>query len=192
MWTTIQIVLGVLSLLLVFGGDRLSIPSLSDAGIACLGLTSIVIGWEAIIRRRIVIGRRRHGIRQTYTGIAAMLQGVEFNLLGLFLIAIAIMLYGNTNARELGVQMARHPGLPLIVFGMLCLVHSVITFIGPLDSQEGSRWTLMIGWLARFLPGIILVVLGLGLMGLGLFEIVAPQAFDQIGGRLLESLYGIK
>jgi len=192
MWTTIEIVFGVLSLLLVFVGDKLSIPTLSDAGIACLGLTSMVIGWEAIIRRRIVIGRRRHGIRQTYTGIAAMLQGVEFNLLGLFLIAIAIMLYGNMNARELGVQIARHPGLPLIVFGMLCLIQSVITIIGPLDSQEGSRSTLIIDWLARFLPGIILVVLGLGLMGLGLFEIVAPVAFDQIGGRLLESLYGIK
>jgi len=192
MWTTIEIVFGVLSLLLVFVGDKLSIPILSDAGIACLGLTSMVIGWEAIIRRRIVIGRRRHGIRQTYTGIAAMLQGVEFNLLGLFLIAIAIMLYGNMNARELGVQIARHPGLPLIVFGMLCLIQSVITIIGPLDSQEGSRSTLIIDWLARFLPGIILVVLGLGLMGLGLFEIVAPVAFDQIGGRLLESLYGIK
>ena len=192
MWTTIEIVFGVLSLLLVFVGDKLSIPTLSDAGIACLGLTSMVIGWEAIIRRRIVIGRRRHGIRQTYTGIAAMLQGVEFNLLGLFLIAIAIMLYGNMNAHELGIQIARHPGLPLIVFGMLCLIQSVITIIGPLDSQEGSRWTLMIGWLAWFLPGIILVVLGLGLMGLGLFEIVAPVAFDQIGGRLLESLYGIK
>ena len=192
MWTTIEIVFGVLSLLLVFVGDKLSIPTLSDAGIACLGLTSMVIGWEAIIRRRIVIGRRRHGIRQTYTGIAAMLQGVEFNLLGLFLIAIAIMLYGNMNAHELGIQIARHPGLPLIVFGMLCLIQSVITIIGPLDSQEGSRSTLIIDWLARFLPGIILIVLGLGLMGLGLFEIVAPVAFDQIGGRLLESLYGIK
>jgi len=192
MWTTIEIVFGVLSLLLVFVGDKLSIPTLSDAGIACLGLTSMVIGWEAIIRRRIVIGRRRHGIRQTYTGIAAMLQGVEFNLLGLFLIAIAIMLYGNMNAHELGIQIARHPGLPLIVFGMLCLIQSVITIIGPLDSQEGSRSTLIIDWLARFLPGIILIVLGLGLMGLGLFEIVAPDAFDQIGGRLLESLYGIK
>jgi len=192
MWTTIQVVLGVLSLLLVFVGDKLSIPLLSDAGIACLGFTSIVIGWQAMITRRIVLGRRRHGIRQTYTGLAAVLQGVEFNLLGLFLIVTSILLYKNVNTHELGLQMARHPGLPLIVLGVICLLQSVITFTGSLDSQEGSQAVLIIGWLARFLPGIILVVLGLGLMGLGLFEIVAPQAFDKMGGGLLESLYGIK
>src|SRR5262245_55101512 len=132
MWTTIQIILGVLSLGLFFVGEKLSISFLSDAGIACLGLTSIVIGWQAIITRRIVLGWRRHGSRETYTGLAAMLQGLEFNLLGLFLIAIAMVLYNNVNPRQLGEQMARHPGLPLIVFGMLCLIHSVITFIGPL------------------------------------------------------------
>src|ERR1041384_4348861 len=110
MWTTIEVVLGVLSLLLVFAGDKLSIPFVSDSGIACLGLTSIAIGWEAIVKRRIVIGRRRHGSRETYTGVAAMLQGVEFNLIGLFLIAFALMLYAHLDARELGVQIARHPG----------------------------------------------------------------------------------
>lgn len=192
MWTTIQIVFGVLSLLFVLVGDKFSIPLLSDVGIACLGLTSIIIGWQAIVTRRIVIGRRRHGSRETYTGVAAILQGVEFNLLGLFLIAVASLLYNNVNARELGLQMARHPGLPLIAFGMLCLIHSVITFIGPLDSREHAGWILMISWLARFLPGIILVVLGLSLTGLGLFEIVAPNAFDKMGGGFLEVLYGIK
>ena len=192
MWTTIQVSLGILSLLLVFVGDKLSIPFISDAGIACLGCTSIVIGWQAMITRRIVLGRRRHGSRQTYTGIAAILQGVEFNLFGLFLIVISVLLYKNVNAHELGLQMARHPGLPLIVLGTICLLQSVITFIGPLDSQEGSQATLIVGWLARFLPGIILVIIGIGLTGLGLFEIVAPQAFDKLGGGLLEALYRIK
>src|ERR1041384_4305 len=110
MWTTIQVIFGVLSLGLFFVGEKLSISLLSNAGIACLGLTSIVIGWEAIVRRRIVLGRRRHGSRETFTGVAAMLQGVEFNLIGLFLIAFALMLYAHSDARELGVQIARHPG----------------------------------------------------------------------------------
>ena len=58
MWTTAQIVLGLLSLLLVFIGDRFSIPFLTYFGIACLGLTSAVIGWEAIFTQHMVIGRR--------------------------------------------------------------------------------------------------------------------------------------
>jgi hypothetical protein len=28
--------------------------------------------------------------------------------------------------------------------------------------------------------------------GLGVFEILAPEAFDKMGGRYLEMLYGIK
>jgi len=42
------------------------------------------------------------------------------------------------------------------------------------------------------LPGIILVVIGLGMTGLGLFEILAPEAFDKMGGGFLEILYGTK
>jgi hypothetical protein len=193
MWTTMQIVLGLLSLLLVFVGDKLSVPLLSDAGMACLGLTSITIGWEAIITRRIVIGRRRHGSRQTYTDLPAILQGAQFNLLGLFLIVVSIMIYKNMNGRELALQMARHPGLPLILFGILCLMQSVITLIGPHELEDGPRWIVIMNLLvSRLLPGIILVVIGLGMTGLGLFEILAPKAFDEMGGGFLEVLYGIK
>lgn len=193
MWTTIQIVLGLLSLLLVFVGNKLSVPLLSDAGMACLGLTSITIGWEAIITRRIVIGRRRHGSRQTYTDLPAILQGIQFNLLGLFLIVVSIMIYKNLNGRELMLQMARHPGLPFILFGTLCLMQSVITLIGPHELQDGPRWIVIMNLLiSRLLPGIILVVIGLGMTGLGLFEILAPEVFDKLGGGFLEVLYGIK
>jgi hypothetical protein len=193
MWTTAQIIVGLLSLLLVFVGDRFSIPFLAYFGIACLGLTSALIGWEAIFTQRMVIGRRRHGSRQTYTGLPAILQGIQFILLGLFLAAVSFMLYTKMNARELAMQMARHPGLPLILFGLLCLMQAVITLIGSHELQEGMRWLVIMNLLvSRLLPGIILVVIGVGMTGLGLFEIAAPQAFDQMGGGLLEVLYGIK
>jgi hypothetical protein len=45
---------------------------------------------------------------------------------------------------------------------------------------------------SRLLPGIILVILGLGAMGLGLFEMAAPNAFDAMGGGFLEMLYGLR
>jgi hypothetical protein len=193
MWTTIQIILGLLGILLVFGGDRLSIPFLGYAGIACLGLTSWAIGWEAIITRQIVIGRRRHGNRQTYTGLPAILQGIQFNLLGLFLIAISFMLYTNLNGRELALQMARHPGLALILFGALCLLQAVITLVGPHELQDGPRWIVTMNLLiSRLLPGTILVLIGLGMTGLGLFEILAPETFDQMGGGFLEVIYGVR
>jgi hypothetical protein len=193
MWTTTQIILGVISLLLVFVGDRFSIPFLGYLGIACLGLTSAVIGWEAIFTQHMVIGRRRHGSRQTYTGLPAILQGIQFNLLGLFLAGVSFMLYTKMNGRELAMQMARHPGLPLIVFGALCLTQAVITLIGFHELQEGPRWIVILNLLvSRLLPGVMLVVIGLGMTGLGLFEILAPKAFDQMGGGFLEVLYGLR
>lgn len=191
MWTTIQLVLGVSGILLVLVGEKLSMPLFSNAGIACLGLTSMAIGWEAIVTRRIVLGRRRHGSRQTYTGIPAILQGIQFNLLGLFLIIVAIMIQFNANGRAVVEQMARHPGVPLILFGMFCLMQSVITLIGPKEMGQDQRWIVILNLFAsRLLPGGILVLLGLGTIGLGLFEIVAPNAFDAMGGGFLEILYG--
>jgi hypothetical protein len=193
MWTTAQIILGLLSLLLVFVGDRFSIPFLTYFGIACLGLTSAVIGWEAIFTQHMVIGRRRHGNKQTYTGLPAILQGIQFILLGLSLWAISFMLYTKMNGRELAMQMARHPGLPLILFGAFCLMQSVITLIGSHELQAGPRWVVIMNlFVSRLLPGIILVLIGLGMTGLGLFEIVAPEMFDQMGGGFLEVMYGVR
>ena len=82
MWGAIEIVLIVLGLVIAYVGFKLNIPVLQDLGIASLGLLSIVIGWEAIITRRIAIGSRRHGSRRLYTGPAAMMQGAQFNILG--------------------------------------------------------------------------------------------------------------
>jgi hypothetical protein len=168
-------------------------PILSDTGLACFGLAAMAIGWEAIITRQIVVGRRRHGNRQTYTGISAIFQGIQFNLLGLFLVGIAIMMYFNANGRAVFLQMVRRPGLPLIVFGALLLMQAVITLTGSHELREGPRWIVIMNLvISRLLPGIILVLLGVGAVGLGLFETVAPNVFDEMGGGFLEVLYGLR
>jgi hypothetical protein len=89
--------------------------------------------------------------------------------------------------------MVRRPGLLLILLGGLCLLQSAIAFVGRPDPNEGSRWVAVTYLLlARLLPGLVLVILGILLTGLGLFETVAPAAFDQIGGKYLEMLYGLR
>lgn len=188
----IEIVLIVLGLLLVFGGTRLDLPLLLDAGIACLGLACVALGWDAILTRHIVIGSRRRGNRRTYTGVAAVLQGVQFNLIGLFLIGAAAMLYLNVDGRSFSLQMARHPGLPLTVIGGLLLLQSAIVLVGE-TLAERTRWSVAVDlFILRLLPGTILAVLGLGAIGLGMFEILAPEAFDARGGGMLEKLYGVR
>ena len=191
MWTTIQIVFGLLGLLLAFGGDRLSMPVLFYGGVACFGLASMAIGSEAIITRRIVLGRRRRGSRSTYTGVPAILQGVQFNIIGLFLLGIAWVMYWN-NSREIFLQFARRPGLPLLLFGAVCLMQAIITVTGSHELKQGPKWVVILSlFTARLYPGLLLIVVGLGAMGLGLFEIAAPTAFDENGGSFLEELYAL-
>ena len=192
MLKTIEIILIVLGLLLAFIGYQFSIPVLLHAGIGCFGLAMMVIGWQAILTRHMIRRGRRRGPRQTYTGVAAIFQGIQFNFVGLFLIGMAFMMYFN-NSQEIGLQIARRPGLPLVVLGGICLMQAMITFSGPEEYKRGSEGLVVMNLLiARLLPGLILVILGVGFSLLGLFEAVAPERFDELGGRLLESVYGVR
>lgn len=192
MWTTFQIIFGVLGILLALGGDRLSMPVLLYAGVACFGLASSAIGWEAIVTRQIRLGSRRRGTRETYTGLAAVLHGIQFNLIGLFLIGLSFSTYIN-NGREIVLQFIRRPGVPLLIFGALCLMQAVISLTGSHEQRQGPRWAVAMNLVAaRLLPGVMLIVIGVGAAWLGVFEIIAPQAFDEMGGGFLEVLYGLR
>lgn len=195
MWTTVQIVLGLLGILLIFGGEKLSMPILGTVGMVCFGLAAIAFGWEAILTRQMVTGSRRSGSRQTYTGLPAILQGIQLNLLGVFLIGISAMMYLNyqNTWREIFLQIVRRPGIPLLGFGMLMLMQAAINLIGSHELRQGERWLVILNLLvSRLLPGGILIVLGLGAMSLGVFEIIAPERFDEMGGGFLEVLYGLR
>lgn len=191
MWFALQIVFIALGLLLVFGSNQLGRPILMQAGIVCLGLAMIVMGWEAIITRKL-IRRKRRGYRVSYNGIPAILQGIQYNFTGLFMIGIAFMMYFN-NGREIFLQAIGRPGLLLVLLGGLALLQAMIMFWGTWQTRENSPGRLAVGWpVVNLLPGLIWLALGLGLMFLGLFEAVAPARFDEMGGRLLEELYGAR
>jgi hypothetical protein len=167
-------------------------PILTNLGIVSFGLASIAIGWEAIRTRHIKFGSRLRGTRETYTGLAAILHGIQFNLLGLFLVGLGIFTDFNAG-REVFLQFVRRPGLPLMLIGALCLMQAVITLTGSHELRQGLRWVVILNLaVSRLLPGIILVVIGLDALGLGMFEFVAPDAFDEMGGDFLETLYGLR
>mgnify|MGYP003574985465 FL=1 len=189
---TIEIILIALALLFAFIGYQFSIPILLHAGVGCFGLAMIVIGWQAIFTRHMVLRGRRRGPRQTYTGVPAIFQGIQFNFIGLFLIGMAFMMYFN-NSQEIALQIARRPGLPLVVLGGICLMQAMITFSGPEEYKQGSQGLVVVNLLiARLLPGLILVIVGVGLSLVGLFEIVSPERFDELGGQFLEEVYGMR
>ena len=192
MWTTLQIVFVALTVLLVLGGKQLDSPILFDAGVACLGLAAITIGWQAIITRRLVIRRRRKWPRESYAGTPAIFQGIQFNFIGLFLIGIAFLMYFD-NDQGIFLQMVRRPGVPLIFFGGLCVSQAMIFLWGSQEAkQDSGEFTILVSLIARLFPGLIWLALGVGLIVLGLFDILVPVRFDEMGGRLLEALYGLQ
>ncbi len=189
MWKVIQISPGILGALLALASSQFSIPLLSYAGLICFGWLAMAIGWEAILTRHIVFGQKMRGTTETYSGVAAILQGIQFNIIGLFLIGITVMTYLGSGER-IFQSIIRRPGLTLIIFGVLCLLQAMISFIGAQEYRQGERWVVMLNLLtSRLLPGMVLTGLGLGALGLGVFELIAPEVFDQMGGGFLETLF---
>ncbi|HJQ13230.1 MAG TPA: hypothetical protein VJ830_00670, partial [Anaerolineales bacterium] len=136
-WTTLQIGLVALGLLLVYGSDQLAQPILMRAGITSLGLAMIVMGLEAIVKRRVVRWKRGRP-REAYIGIPAILQGIQFNFIGLFLIGAAIMMQFN-NGREIFLQAIRRPGPLLVLLGGLCLLQMLIMLLGSGKTRNESQ-----------------------------------------------------
>ncbi|NJC96400.1 MAG: hypothetical protein C3F07_08435 [Anaerolineales bacterium] len=189
-WTKSQLVVFGIGLLLAFAGEKLSMPILTYGGISLFGIAAFLIGMEAAITRRIVLGRRRYD--ETYLGIAAYAQGVQFMIVGVFLIGISFLAYFDTG-RDLFLHFVRRPGTVSLTLGIYCLMQAVIAIAGYEEQKQGTRWIVLLNFFtSRLLPGVILIVIGLGFAGLGLFEIVAPAAFDNLGGGFLEVLYGLK
>jgi len=148
-----------------------------------------VVGMEATITRRIVISRNRY-YSDTYLGLAAYAQGVQFSLIGIFLIGTSLAAYLD-NGRDIFLHLVQRPWSVLVVFGVFCLMQAIISISGSVEQKQGTRWVVMLDFfVGRLLPGTILIVIGLGALGLGLFEFVAPAQFDALGGGFLEVLFG--
>jgi len=188
LWSIVQIGLAAIAFLLAFAGDKLSIPILLYIGISTFGVTAIVVSMEAMITRRIVLYRHRH-YSETYLGFAAYAQGVQFSLIGIFFIGTSMAAYLD-NGRDIFLHLIQRPWSVLVVFGVFCLMQAVIAIGGSVEQKQGTRWIVMLDFfVGRLLPGLILIVIGLGALGLGLFEFVAPAQFDALGGGFLEVLF---
>ena len=164
-------------------------PALMYSGITLFGVAAFLIGMEAAIMQRIVLGRRRYN--ETYVGFAAYAQGMQFMMIGIFFIGASFLAYFDTG-RDIFLQYVRRPWPVLVVVGFYCLMQAVIAFGGYEEAKQGTRWIVVLNLItSRLLPGVILVVIGLGLLALGLLDLTAPVLFDKLGGGFLEALYGI-
>ena len=188
-WTTAQFVVFAAGMAGAYFGDKYSIPILSYGGISLFGIAALLIGAEAMITRRIVLGSRRYN--ETYVGLPAIAQGYQFMFIGMFFLGVSFLAYFNTG-RNLFLQLVQRPWPVLLTFGVYCLLQSMIAIGSYEEAKQGTRWIVILNLLtSRLLPGIILIVIGLGAVALGLLDLTAPAVFDRMGGGFLEVLYGV-
>ena len=189
--TILAIVVGLFGVLLLFLGQWLTMDILTYAGFGLMGVVAIVIGLQAMVTRRLVqISRYSRHADETYVGVAAIAQGVIFIMMGFLFIGVALVAY-LSGGRELFLHFVRHPGLMLLIIGLFLLMTAISALVGTVEEKQGGRFEVALNLLvSRLLPGLVLIVLAAGAIGLGLLEIASPGTFDQLGGGFLEVLFG--
>jgi hypothetical protein len=141
---------------------------LIGAGIALRGLETVVTGRGSFRRSR-----------EVYSPTAGII-GLMALALGAILIGSAYL--GGGVFHSTVSDLARRPGAALIGGGLLAVGAGVLMMIN-LVGHRSPAWTLLlrVPW---FLFGFILVVVGLQVIGLGIWELLAPRAFDSFVGDM--------
>jgi len=175
---------GVAGLLLLIAADRFARPELIGPGLLLFAAGIFAAGADAIIRRRTVERSRETTAVQVFTGTAARLMGV-----GMLILACAIGVAGisfllGTEARVYDFLL-RRPGFALVPAGLLFGVMGSARVLGARDWRTPAR---ILATLPERFGGVLALLFGLALAGIGVFELLAPPAFDELVQSLLAPL----
>jgi len=189
-WAATVISIAIIGILLILYDNFFnSIVSL-NIGVLLFSLSGIMIGLEAIVKRKIILSAPYHKrLSDTYIGIATIAQGLLIILTGCFLIGLLTLNYLN-EGRNLFHHFVKHPGIPLLFLSVFCFLTAVTAIIGSLEDKQGLKFLVILNLLtSRFLAGTILILLGIFFLCAGILEIINPNYFDSIGGGFLEVLF---
>jgi hypothetical protein len=189
-WSGAVIGFGVLGILLILYDRFFGSYLLLNLGGIFFSISGIMIGVEAILQRKIIVASPYHRrLSETYIGITAVAQGLIIIIIGFFLIGLLVLNY-LTSGRSLFLYFVQHPGVPFLLFSLICFLTAVIAIVGSMEDKQGSKFEIILNLLtSRFLAGTILILLGIIFFCLGILEIIDPSYFDSLGGEYLEVLF---
>ena len=149
---------------------------MTTLGVASMGLALMLSGFMAMATGELTMWRGRYGVTRD-RGLSARLFGLALSLIGGALLALAAgRLMGLDDG--LAAFLRDRPGFAMVPIGLLLLTIGAANLVGAWN-RRGS----MIGVfqsIKNWIAGLLFVVLGLGLVGVGLYEVAAPQAFDDL------------
>lgn len=139
-----------------------------------LGVGLFTAGVEAAFTHRVGV-LTRLGTNRPYWGVAARPWSFFFMLLGAGLAFAGLMTMIGLG-ENLQAVFLRRPGMVLLSTGSALLAVGVATLIGP------PEWRVSLLQILVHIPhrfgGLLMAGVGLGAVVLGVFEIIAPSAFD--------------
>ena len=168
-WSGAVIGIAVLGILFILYDRFFGAYPLLNLGGILFSISGIMIGMEAILKRKIILPSPHHRrLSETYIGITAIAQGLIIIITGLFLIGLIVLNYFNSG-RSLFHYFVKHPGFPFLFLALICFLTSIIATIGSMEDKQVSKLEFILNLLtSRFLAGTILILFGIIFLCLGI------------------------
>jgi hypothetical protein len=177
--------IGVVGLLLLIAAHHLELPILIGPGLLLFAAGVFAAGLHAIIGRYVVERRDQLPGSYVFHGAAAILIGVVVLVAAAaFAVAGIAFLIGREHA--VFEFLLDRPGPALFAAGLAAGAAGAARILGA-QEWKGSLTTFLMH-LPERIGGVMLLALGMALLAVGAFEIVAPEAFDALLDSLLEPL----
>jgi hypothetical protein len=157
---------------------------MTTLGITSIGLGLLLSGFTTMATGELTMWRGRYGVTRD-RGLSARLFGLVLGLIGGALLAVAA-------ARVIGLDdrlvafLGDRPGFAMVPVGILSLALGAANLVGAWN-RRGSLSGVFVS-LKNWLGGLLFVAIGLILVGVGLYEVAAPQAFDDLLNSLFQPI----
>jgi hypothetical protein len=177
----LKIGLFALACILMFAGERFHLPALIFLGTMSLGILSLFLGVEVIIKREASFRTRRAESvigSESYSGCAAQVWGFMFILfgLGLALGALAGLIQPQQarTALERALETPLGWGILSAILGVFIFLYGLARILAGGAAISKNAWSGLRDAGYRMFGGLCLLFGG-GLIGLGLILITSPE-----------------
>lgn len=172
----------------VWAGDELGLGVLEGLGGVLLGAAIGVWGVEALLKRRVDWADEDDDER-IYRGTAAALLGGLLVLLGAGIVLGSVVLAAGAEESVFDF-IERRPGIAFVTVGTLLGMVGTAKILGYEPSPGEGSFSFAAERIMSRIGGVLLVLLGVSLVGLGVWETLSPGSLERVFDRLVASILG--
>ena len=187
--TWLSILLFVFGFALGYIGWKISVTPIIFFGLLPIGTAVVMWGIESIRKKYSSydssVEGGGSGYYYSYTGIAAVMDGITLTLLGAAIFITGFIGLFNLQGALISYMKAR-PGFAMLFAGIFMISASVTQIFGAREENRMSFQMLMS--IPKRIFSILVLFLGITLGLAGCFEILMPMAFDRSMDGLVDKI----